>query len=395
MRARAKHDEGASAPSADIANPRIAMVVSGLERGGLERITADLTVALRAEGYDAAVFCLKELGFYAEALRQADVPVWDCRETLVRVRGVPARLIRRLSAFRPAVIHAHSGTWLAAAVAKWFLRYPRLIFTEHGRYPPEPRWRARIERWCNGRTDRLVAVSGPLADYVQEFIGLRRRPDVIHNGVDLNLYHPMPEARRRLLRDQWGAVDQDVVVLAVGRLEPVKNHAVLLRALADSLRAVGTLRLVILGAGSQEVDLRRLAGSLGLGTRIRFLGFRTDVADCLRAADVFVLPSATEGLPMSLLEAMAAGLPTVATRVGGIPDALGNPPAGILVAPNDVDELARALVSMARSPQLRAGLSKLAPPRAAQHSLSACVALYAALYSDVLLPPPPAHGIHG
>ena len=360
------------------------MVVTGLGKGGLEHVAADLVVGLRAQGYDAAVFCITKLGYYAEELGRIGVPVWDCRESPFRVRGFPAQLVRQLARFRPNIIHGHSGAWLPAAVAKLVLRRPALVFTDHGRYPPEPRWRAWVERWCYGRTDRLVTVSSPLAAYVQQFLRLPQRPVVILNGVDLASFRPGPPTERLALRRDWGVAETDIVFVSVGRLEPVKNHALLLSALAEAGRAFGPMHLAIVGAGSLETELRALAGRLGLGSRVHFLGFRTDVLACLLAADVFVLPSVTEGLPMCLLEAMATGLPTVASRVGGVPDALGNPPAGMLVEPNDAAGLARALVAVAADPALRAELAARALCRAEAHSFGSSVAQYMELYSDVL-----------
>lgn len=363
---------------------RVAQVTPSLRGGGLERLVRDLSLALARAGHIPAVFCTNGLGTYADELRAAGVEVHDCREGALRLRGYPTRLVRALRAFDPDVIHAHSGTWLPAAVARRVLRRPRLVFTDHGRYPPEPRLRAIVERWCWRRTDAMVTVTAPLASYVQAHLRLPRSPGVVANGVDLAPYERPDAARRAALRGEWGVAPDDVLAMAVGRFAPVKNYAGMLRALARAAGRAPRLRLAILGAGPLEDETRAEAERLGLAGRVHFLGFRRDVAECLMAADLFVNSSETEALPVSLLEAMAAGLPTVAPRIGGIPDALGEPPAGIVAGAGDMDALGDALARLATDDALRRALGGRARERASDFSLEAFAARYAALYTTVL-----------
>jgi glycosyltransferase involved in cell wall biosynthesis len=359
------------------------MVVPSLRGGGLERLARDLVMALQDQGLEPAVFCIAGVGLYADELRARGIAVHDCTERRLRLRGVPLRLLRALAGFRPDIIHAHTGTWYAAAVARTLLRSPRLVFTDHGRYPPEPRARALVERWCYGRTDRFLAVSPALATYVQEFLHLPAPPEVAENGVDLEPFQDAAGARARL-RAEWQLGEQDVLALAVGRFAPVKDHAGLLDAFARAAGRAPALRLAFAGTGALEAALRARAGELGVAEQVRFLGFRTDVAACLRATDLFVISSTTEGLPVSLLEAMAAGLPVVSTAVGGIPDALGEPPGGILVPPGDPERLADALASAALDPELRARLGARSLQNVQRFSLSAFVRRYSELYTTLL-----------
>lgn len=361
---------------------RVAIVVPSLRGGGLERLARDHALAIKERGYESAVFCLNGLGVHAGELRDAGIVVHDCREGRFRLRGVPLRLIRRLAGFRPAIIHAHSGTWFPAVVAKLALGSPRLVFTDHGRYPPEPRLRAKIERWCYGRTDQFVAVSSPLAEYVRVYLGLSGMPSVVPNGIDLAAYGGADRETRARLRAEWGVGADEMLVLAIGRLTPVKNYAGLLEACALASTDAPSLRLAVLGAGPLEEELRTRARALG--TRVIFLGYRSDVADCLRASDLFVNSSLTEGLPVSLLEAMASGIPIVASDVGGIPEGLGTPPAGLLVPPGENATLARTLAQVAADAALRASLGARARARAQQYSLSRMSDAYCALYEGLL-----------
>lgn len=363
---------------------RIAQVTPSLRGGGLERLVRDLALALSARGHEAAVFCLNGLGTYADELTAAGVAVHDCREGAFRLRGYPAALIRRLAEFRPDVIHAHSGTWLAASVAKSRLRAPRLVFTDHGRYPPEPWLRSRIERWCHRRTDGFVAVTQALARYDRDYLALEAEPRVVLNGIDLAPFAPDGRATRERLRAEWGVSPDDVLAIAVGRFAPVKNYAGMLEAVAAARRQAPALRLAILGTGPDEDATRGRAAALGLGEAVHFLGFRRDVTDCLRAADLFVNSSHTEALPVSLLEAMAAGLPTVAPAIGGIPDALGDPPAGVLTVPGRTDELAAALAALATDVPRRKALGAQARAAAERFSIETFVTNYCILYDSVL-----------
>ncbi len=308
----------------------------------------DSALALRGRGYQCEVFTTNGLGHLAESLQGVGIPVWDCSERRPRIAGLPLRLVRKVAGFKPDIVHAHSGTWLPATMVKMLLRYPHVVFTDHGRYPPEPRYRALIERWWfYRRTDRLVAVSSALARYLKDFLRLPSQPEVIQNGIDLTAYR---DARRRRseLRGEWGLADDEVLAISVGRLEAVKNHAGMLQALAQVAADVPKLRLAMLGVGRLRKQLLALSEQLGLQDRVMFLGYRTDVADCLGAADLFVNASTTEGFPLSLLEALAAGLPVMATSVGGIPEALGSPPAGILIPPGDTRRLAEAFAELTR-----------------------------------------------
>lgn len=363
---------------------RIAQVTPSLRGGGLERLVRDLALALAQRGHVAGVFCLSGLGMYADELTAAGIGVYDCQEGPMRLRGYPAALIRSLREFEPDVIHSHSGTWFAATVAKSRLRTPRLVFTDHGRYPPEPWVRGRIERWCHRRTDGFVAVTSALARYDRKYLDLPEEPRVVLNGIDLEPYASNGIAVRERLRTEWGIAHSDVVALAIGRFAPVKNYDGMLRAVALARLEAPALRLAILGSGPGEEAARALANSLGIGDSVRFLGFRRDVADCLTAADLFLNASHTEALPVSLLEAMAAGVPTVAPRVGGIPEALGEPPAGLLVPPGETSALAATLVRITTDSALRDSLGDLAREHATRFSLERFTANYCALYESVL-----------
>jgi glycosyltransferase involved in cell wall biosynthesis len=339
----------------------------------------DLALALPSRGFRVEVCCTSKLGARAEAARDLGVVVRDCSPGPLRIPGLPLKLAWSFPN-PPDVLHAHGGAWRAAALAKTFLRAPRLVFTVHGLAGPQARWRTWFERWCAGRTDALAAVSPEVAEELANRLGRQGAAEVIPNGIPLGA----PAAARPETRRGLSIAEGEILILAVGRLEPVKDHATLLRAFARAAAQAPALRLSLVGSGGLETDLRSQAVALGLGSRVQFLGHREDVPSLLRAADLFAITSASEGHPVALLEAMAAGLPAVASAVAGNEEALGAPPAGLLFEPGNDGELAKALLRLAGDEPLRRDLSERGKERAAAFSVDAMVDRYSRLYQLLL-----------
>jgi glycosyltransferase involved in cell wall biosynthesis len=269
------------------------------------------------------------------------------------VRRLPsfARLLRRE---RPALFHAHLS-WplaakfpLAAAVAA---RIPSLATVQL--YPDaEITAPSRLQLRLLARlVGGYLPVSQGTAERLHEELGIpRRKLHVIPNAVDAGRFAAgVGEPVRRELEP-----GDRSLVLAVGRLHEQKGHDVLLRAAADVTDACFALA----GDGPERARLERLAAELGIADRVRFLGTRNDVPDLLAAADVVVLPSRYEGLPLSLLEAMAAGVPVVASRIPGNDELVEDRRTGVLVAPGDAAALAEALRQLLADPARRAALAE-------------------------------------
>ena len=210
-----------------------------------------------------------------------------------------------------------------------------------------------------------------------------RPREIVPNGIDASAIERAGSRReevRRTLSLNPGAL----LVVAIGRLEPVKDHATLLRAFAIAARQVPTLVLAIAGAGSLEGTLRSQATALEVAAKVRFLGHREDVPALLRAADLFAMTSLSEGLPLALVEALAAQLPAIASAIPGNLDALGTPCAGLVVAAGDHAALAQALVRLARDAPLRSDLSSLAGARARAFSRETMIDRHCLLYERLL-----------
>jgi glycosyltransferase involved in cell wall biosynthesis len=229
-------------------------------------------------------------------------------------------------------------------------------------------------------SDRTVAVSSRVADQLGRDVGVQRsRITMIPNGVR----HVLPD--RVTLRDELSLGPADRLLVSVGNLYPVKGHQHLIDAMALLARRYPTLHLAIGGRGDLAEALMARAREHGFSNRLHLLGLRSDVAAVLAAADIFVLPSLSEGLPLALLEAMFSGCPIVASDVGDVGVALAQGQAGVLVEPGNAAALAAALDTLLSDPRRAAELGERAARRAAdQYDVSRMVQTYATLYEELL-----------
>lgn len=331
---------------------RIAYLVQSLEAGGLERMVADLARGARA-AYDPEIVCYDGLGTLAPDLERDGIPT-----TLLRRRpGVdlayPVLLARHLAERGVTLLHAHNDTALFyGTLAARAAGVPAVVYTEHDRDFPAPRRVARLNHGLALLVDAVVPVSRVLEELLRRHEGIEgAKVRVIHNGV---AEAPPPDAAERArARAELGLAPDAPVAGIFAGLKPVKNHAVLLGAWPQVRARVPGATLLVVGDGELRGELERKAGE-----GVRFLGYRDPVRPCYAAVDVVVLPSRNEGLPLTVLEALAAARPVVASRVGGIPEAVEEGRTGLLVPPGDGPALARALGSLLGDRSLRDALGE-------------------------------------
>lgn len=316
--------------------------------GGAERVISSLSEALNTGGRRVVV------GLFRSGWLQAECERLRVETIIMPLSGLLhlgwffdcLRLIRRE---RVALIHAHE---FSAIVYGWIVsRLARIPFigTIHGKNYFWEKARRRVAYRIIARTATLVAVSEDLKRFVTEKVGIPNgRIRVIYNGVTHG--PPVSEAEAERCRSELGIQTGDSVLGTVGSLYPVKGHTFLLDAMPAVLQRFPNTVLIIAGRGELEVTLKNQAKRLGIEEKVRFLGMRQDIPKLLALMDVFVLPSLSEGLSMALLEAMAAGKPIVATRVGGNPELIEEGKTGMLVPAEDAAELAAALIEMLREP---------------------------------------------
>jgi glycosyltransferase involved in cell wall biosynthesis len=365
-----------STPSSSVSSRRTCdlralVLISGLATGGAERVTVSFMRRLKARGIQAAVCTVtgRHDSRLAAELRNAGVIRYDLGARRLADPRAAVRLARLLIREQPDVVHAHGqdASILAAAVRP-LARVP-LVVTRHVLDEPSVSWRQRVRARlaCAAfrRADAVVAVSAAAADRLAEIARLPRTSiQVIANGIELELFDsPISDvvAARRTL----GAHSAECLVLVPAVLRAGKGHEVLLEAMPSLLARVPTTRVLIVGGGEREPELR--ARARDLGDAVRFLGPREDVPLLLAACDLVVLPSLSEALPTALMEAAAVGRAVVATRVGGVPEVVQDGRTGLLVPANDAQALAEAMAALLgdaqRSRAFGAAARKLARER--------------------------------
>ncbi|WP_447972458.1 glycosyltransferase family 4 protein [Nitrospira sp. Kam-Ns4a] len=268
---------------------------------------------------------------------------------------------------RPAIVHTHtSKAGVVGRLAAWLAGVPVVVHTPHGHVFYGHFGRAAsqaflvIERLLARRTTWLIALTEAERDeHLARKVGCPDRFAVIPSGIELDRFRRATAAPRRPPRGV-ALPPEAIVVGSVGWLTPVKGHRVLIEAAARLHRAHDRLHLLLVGSGALRGELERLVERLGLRDRVHFLGHRDDVPACLAAMDLFVLPSLNEGMGRALVEAMAAGRPVIASRVGGVPAIVEDGRTGRLVPPGDPAALAAALDDLLRHPDRARALGEAA-----------------------------------
>jgi glycosyltransferase involved in cell wall biosynthesis len=379
-----------SSSESDPRSARILWLSKGLGRGGAEQLLVSaaeridrsrfqLEVAYVLPWKDALAPDLERLGVSTHCLggsRAADV------------RWIP-RLRSLVRQGRFDLVHTHMPL-VALAARTVSRRGVRIVHTEHNtweHYRFATRWGNRL---TYSRNVAVIAVSHAVATSIRRVPTVRTWPTVhvIHHGAELPASRPLePEARIRARRE-LGLRQEALVVGSVGNFTPKKGHRTLLEATARARESHGELHLVLVGSGPLEHDLRETARSLGLVDRVLFVGSRDDAAQLLPAFDVFALSSRNEGLPIALLEAMAAGVPSVATSVGGVPEVITGGREGLLVPYGDATALADALITMLGDPDFRSTASAYAARTSRRFDIKQAVHEIEAVYLEALASSP-------
>lgn len=336
---------------------RVVHYVDSTVFGGAEQVMLQLLRGLPRERWTPMLYC-HDGADLARLVEPAGAAGVECR-IVPAPRGIAdvrawRTFVRQLRADRPRLFHAHLGWPLSARhgiLAARLASVPKVVATAHLYVDVgDVRW-PRAKLWAQrSMVDRYIAVSREVATRFEQQLGVpAAKLTVVRNGIDVPPTLPTAPA----LRDELLAGSVGPLLLTIARLHPQKGHEHLLRAARELPEAI----VALAGDGPERDRLQAMARELGIDARVRFLGHRTDVAALLAACDIFVLPSLYEGLPLSVLEAMAAGRPVVATRVGGTDEAIDEGVTGRLVPPADPGALAAALRELIDD---RAALERLA-----------------------------------
>ncbi len=370
--------------------PLIAHIIHRLDYGGLENGLVNLINRVPPERYRHAILCLTDYNpEFRRRIQRPGVEVVSLHKRPGHDLGLYRRCWAQLRRLRPTIVHTRGLATLEMQLPAWLAGVRARVHGEHGwdaQAGREPWRRRQLRRICNPLVRHYIALSDELAAYLEQAVGVSStRITRIINGVDSERFHP--GADRSPLPPGF-APPGTWVIGAVGRLEKVKDHRNLLEAfirLAETLPdARQRLRLVLIGEGSTRPMLENLLNAAGLRELAWLPGARDDVPELLRAMDVFALPSQAEGISNTILEAMACGLPVVATDVGGNAELVVEGETGRLVPANDPQALAAALRELLDNPQRINAYGAAGRRRVEERfSLDAMTAAYLHVYDAV------------
>jgi glycosyltransferase involved in cell wall biosynthesis len=388
--------------------PTICQVLHGLTVGGAEVGAARLAQKLSSD-FRFTFVCLDDVGTLGDQLRDEGFPV----AMLGRRSGVDAkctwRLAKQFKQYGADLIHAHQYTpFFYSITARLFYRRPPVLFTEHGRWFPDYPRRKRIiaNRLLLQSRDRVVGVGENVRQALIHNEGIpSERVSVIYNGIDLTPYscegavsapsetqlaatgamhanaapcvtpgavHAKEFAHEgcgvgdsvEAIRDEMGVAADDAVIIQVARLDGLKDHATAVRAMEHVVRNRPNARLVLVGEGPELDNIKQVVRECRVESYVRFMGMRRDVPRLLRASDIFLLSSKSEGIPLTIIEAMAAGVPVVSTDVGGIAEIIEHGQTGFLAAAGDSQTLAAHILDVLNDSSRRENIVSRARERA-------------------------------
>lgn len=331
---------------------RVMHVVHSFGVGGLENVIVQLINRLPSARFEHVVVALTTIDEFHQRVVRPDVRFIALHKPPGHAVPLYPRLYRLLRELNPDVLHTCNLAALEVVPLAWLARVPLRVHAEHGWDAHDPQGRnpryQRLRRLYRPFVSHYVAVSRDLYDYLGRAVGVpARRRSLIANGVDTDTFAPACGAPRAVSGCPFEP-GRHWLVGTVGRLQTVKNQPLLARAFVRALQsqvAMGdTARLVIVGEGPLRAEVERVLAAAGIADLAWLPGARDDVAEVLRSLNLFVLPSQAEGTSCTLQEAMASGLPVVATAVGGTPDLVQENVTGHLVPPDDEQAMADAMV---------------------------------------------------
>ncbi|MGP8246992.1 MAG: glycosyltransferase [Bryobacteraceae bacterium] len=370
---------------------RVLHVAPNLNSYGLQNMVAGLACSMDRTRYEAAVASLyaeSEIGL-EPGLRAAGIRMFHLDKHAGFDARMYWRLRRVLREFEPHVIHTHNYVLryvypLVAGRAGKAGRVPRVVHTIHNVADKEvDRIGIRLQRFAFRHGVAAVTIAAEVSASFRRVYGFQEAA-TIRNGIPVAQY-AAPSIAREAWRARHGLGSGDFVYLTVARFSEQKDHATLIEAFAKGPARNPAARLLLAGAGELEGAIVARRRELGLEDRVLLIGQRRDIADVAAASDAFVLTSRWEGNPLAVMEAMAAGLPVVATRVGAIPELVRDGTDGILAAPGDAGEMARAMTWVAEHADEARAMGRCGRARAGERfELAAMVRAYSELYDRVL-----------
>ncbi len=363
---------------------KIAHVSASLHYGGKENGVVNLVNGLDPKIFENYIFTYVRGGALALRVDPTRCRVVELGDKLGGDYRLYFKLAREFRRYRIHIAHTHSwATAMEGIIGAKMARVPIIIHGEHGTMKTDTKLHIQIQRRLWNATDQVLSVSQALRENLhKKFDFSKERIRVVANGVDLSrfdLSRNGVDYKARL-----GLPPNALVFGAIGRAVPVKAYPILLQAAGLVFSEIPNAHLVLVGDGPLLDELVQSAQDAGILNRVHFLGARKDVPEILRALDVYVLSSESEGMSNTILEAMASGRPVIATAVGGNPELVVDGETGLLVPPNDPAALAVAITKLLREPEQRRQMGVLSRQRIEEKfSLEVMVRHYAEVYLEV------------
>jgi sugar transferase (PEP-CTERM/EpsH1 system associated) len=376
--------------------PLVAHIIYSLATGGLENGLVNILNRSPSDRYRHVIICITTAHEFAQRITAEDVQVIELHKREGHDLGFYWRLRQVLKELQPNIVHSRNLAALESQLCGLGLGNIRRVHGEHGREINDldgSNWKyLQFRRLMRLFIHQYITVSQDLQQWLIDSVGVREdRVSHIYNGVDQACFAPLDTRPLALLPQQWQALDGMLIVGTVGRLTPVKDQQLLLRAVAqlrdDRPEFSSQLRVVIVGDGPLRADLAKLVTELKLEDLVWMAGDRDDVSALLCTLDVFVLPSLAEGVSNTVLEAMASGLPVIATAAGGNIELVEEGFNGSLFPVGDYHALAQALGGLLDDDEMRAMQGKNARDRVCQRfDWDRTVEAYLAVYDALIQP---------
>ena len=372
--------------------PLIAHVIYRLDVGGLENGLVNIINRIPEDRYRHVIISLTELSDFKRRITRKDVDCIALHKRPGNDLGMFWKLWRLFRALRPAIVHSRNLAALEAQLPAWLAGVNGRIHGEHGRDINDLDGTRRKYRWIRQfyqpLVHRYVPLSQQLGDYLRQQVGVAdEKIRLICNGVDIERFRPGQHEQHDTVLPRGFADPDSIVIGSVGRLEPVKDQLTLVRAFAELCQRRpqdARLRLVLIGDGSMRQELESLVAQTGIQKQVWLAGSVDNVPQLLQSMDVFVLPSLAEGISNTILEAMACGLPVVATRVGGNEELVVEGETGYLVLREDPGAMAEALQHYIEDETLRVAHGAAARRRAETNfSIHGMVNRYLEVYDEL------------
>lgn len=373
--------------------PLIAHIILRLHIGGLENGLVNLINHMPRDRYRHAVICLKEHTDFRDRIQDRNVPVFALNKLDGKDPGMYVRLWRLLRQLRPDIVHTRNLAAMDSVLSAVAAGVPCRIHSEHGWDVYDlhgKNWKYNlIRRACRPFIHRYIALSRDIEQWLRTTVRVSpQKLSQVYNGVDTKLFHPRDKVKAgSFVSDNFGS--NNIVIGTVGRLARVKDQLTLVRAFTDLVEANPVfrdrVRLAIIGDGPMKQEVRSLLRNAGLLDLTWMPGPRNDVYEVLRSFDIFVLPSMNEGISNTILEAMATGLPVIATDVGGNPELVERGRTGLLVPPSDPEAMAKAMKEYLDDPEMMRSHGRAARERVEEaFSLETMVGQYLSIYDSML-----------